>query len=403
MSSLTNKQILLGVTGGIAAYKSAELIRRLQDLGANVRVIMTPGAQEFITPLTLQALSGNPVHTQLLDPEAEAGMGHIELARWADLILIAPATADFIARLVNGNGDDLLSTVCLAAAAPICLAPAMNQAMWKSPATQDNLSQLAKRNIPCFGPASGTQACGDIGPGRMLEPNELAELTAQQFTCGALSGKSVVITAGPTREAIDPVRYISNHSSGKMGYALAQAAIDAGAKVTLISGPTNLSAPEHSHFIAIDSAQQMYDASMQALHECDLFIASAAVADYRPATLADQKIKKTGQDTMIIELVKNPDIVTAVAAHNPRPMTVGFAAETQDLITYARGKLERKHLDAVVANDVSQAGIGFNSDENAVTVVWPDREQVLGQRSKSQLARDLIEQFAQQLSPVTTP
>lgn len=403
MSSLTNKQILLGVTGGIAAYKSAELIRRLQDLGANVRVIMTPGAQEFITPLTLQALSGNPVHTQLLDPEAEAGMGHIELARWADLILIAPATADFIARLVNGNGDDLLSTVCLAAAAPICLAPAMNQAMWKNPATQDNLSQLAKRNISCFGPASGTQACGDVGPGRMLEPSELAELTAQQFTCGALSGKSVVITAGPTREAIDPVRYISNHSSGKMGYALAQAAIDAGAKVTLISGPTNLAAPEHSHFIPIDSAQQMYDASMQALHECDLFIASAAVADYRPATLADQKIKKTGQDTMIIELVKNPDIVTAVAAHNPRPMTVGFAAETQDLITYARGKLERKHLDVVVANDVSQAGIGFNSDENAVTVVWPDREQVLGQRSKSQLARDLIEQFAQQLSSVTKP
>jgi len=398
MSSLTNKQILLGVTGGIAAYKSAELIRRLQDLGANVRVIMTPGAQEFITPLTLQALSGNPVHTQLLDPEAEAGMGHIELARWADLMLIAPATADFIARLVNGNGDDLLSTVCLAAAAPICLAPAMNQAMWKSPATQDNLSLLEKRNIQCFGPASGTQACGDVGPGRMLEPNELAELTAQQFTSGALSGKSVVITAGPTREAIDPVRYISNHSSGKMGYALAQAAIEAGAKVTLISGPTNLSAPEHSQFISIDSAQQMYDASMQALNDCDLFIASAAVADYRPATLADQKIKKTGQDTMTIELVKNPDIVTAVAAHSPRPMTVGFAAETQDLITYARGKLERKNLDVVVANDVSQSGIGFNSDENAVTVVWPNREQVLEQRSKSQLARDLIDQFAQQLS-----
>ena len=278
----------------------------------------------------------------------------------------------------------------------------MNQAMWKSPATQDNLSLLEKRNIQCFGPASGTQACGDVGPGRMLEPNELAELTAQQFSSGALSGKSVVITAGPTREAIDPVRYISNHSSGKMGYALAQAAIDAGAKVTLISGPTNLSPPEHSQLIAIDSAQQMYDASMQALNDCDLFIASAAVADYRPATLADQKIKKTGQDTMTIELVKNPDIVTAVAAHSPRPMTVGFAAETQDLITYARGKLERKNLDVVVANDVSQSGIGFNSDENAVTVVWPNREQVLEQRSKSQLARDLIDQFAQQLSAPRT-
>ena len=394
MSSLTNKQILLGVTGGIAAYKSAELIRRLQDLGADVRVIMTPGAQEFITPLTLQALSGNPVHTTLLDPEAEAGMGHIELARWADLMLVAPATADFIARLINGNGDDLLTTVCLATAAPICLAPAMNQAMWKSPATQDNLAKLAERNIECFGPAEGSQACGDIGPGRMLEPDHLAQLTAEQFKTGALGGKSVVITAGPTREAIDPVRYISNHSSGKMGYALAQAAIDAGARVTLISGPTKLSAPEHSNFVSVESAQQMYDASMAALSDCDLFIASAAVADYRPATLAEQKIKKTGQDTMTIELVKNPDIVTAVAASNPRPMTVGFAAETQDVVTYARDKLKRKNLDLVIANDVSQAGIGFNSDQNAVTVVWPDREQSLSQRSKSQLARDLIDEIA---------
>jgi len=398
MSSLTNKQILLGVTGGIAAYKSAELIRRLQDLGADVRVIMTPSAQEFITPLTLQALSGNPVHTALLDPEAEAGMGHIELARWADLLLVAPATADFIARLVQGQGDDLLATVCLATSAPICLAPAMNQAMWKSPATQANLAQLAERNVSCFGPAEGSQACGDVGPGRMLEPTELAQLTAQQFSTGTLAGSSVVITAGPTREAIDPVRYISNHSSGKMGYALAQAAIDAGAKVTLISGPTNLAAPEHSECIRVDSAQQMHAAALASVSQCDLFIAAAAVADYRPAQLAEQKIKKTGQDTMTIEMVKNPDIVTAIANHRDRPMTVGFAAETQDVVSYARGKLERKNLDVVVANDVSQSGIGFNSDDNAVTVVWPDREQHLSQRSKSQLARDLMEAFAQALA-----
>lgn len=398
MSSLTNKQILLGVTGGIAAYKSAELIRRLQDLGADVRVIMTPAAQEFITPLTLQALSGNTVHTTLLDPEAEAGMGHIELARWADMMLIAPATADFIARLIGGKGDDLLTTVCLATSAPLCLAPAMNQAMWTNSATQANLALLAERKIACFGPAEGSQACGDVGPGRMLEPTELAELTAKQFATGSLSGKHIVITAGPTREAIDPVRYISNHSSGKMGYALAQAAIDAGAKVTLISGPTQLSPPKHSHVISVDSAQQMYEASMSCVTECDLFIAAAAVADYRPAALAEQKIKKSGQDTMTIELVKNPDIVTAVASSQPRPMTVGFAAETQDVVAYARGKLERKNLDVVIANDVSQSDIGFNSDNNAVTVVWPDKEQNLDQRSKTQLARDLIEQFSEALS-----
>ncbi|WP_439135420.1 bifunctional phosphopantothenoylcysteine decarboxylase/phosphopantothenate--cysteine ligase CoaBC [Pseudomaricurvus sp.] len=398
MSSLTNKQILLGVTGGIAAYKSAELIRRLQDQGANVRVIMTAAAQEFITPLTLQALSGNPVHTTLLDPEAEAGMGHIELARWADLLLVAPASADFIARLVNGKGDDLLTTVCLATAAPICLAPAMNQGMWHSPATQDNLAKLSQRKIVCFGPAEGSQACGDVGPGRMLEPTELANLTARQFVHGELSGKSVVITAGPTREAIDPVRYISNHSSGKMGYALAQAAIEAGAKVTLISGPTNLAPPERCHYIGIESAQEMYDASMRTLSDCDLFIAAAAVADYRPASAAEQKIKKTGQDTMTIEMVKNPDIVTAVAASQPRPMTVGFAAETQDVVGYARGKLERKNLDVVIANDVSQAGIGFNSDDNAVTIVWPGSEESLSQRSKAQLARELIERLADKLS-----
>lgn len=394
MSSLTNKQILLGITGGIAAYKSAELVRRLQDQGASVRVIMTPAAQEFITPLTLQALSGHPVHTTLLDPEAEAGMGHIELARWADLLLVAPASADFIARLVNGQGDDLLTTVCLATAAPICIAPAMNQGMWHNVATQDNLTRLTQRRITCFGPAEGLQACGDVGQGRMLEVAELVDLTARQFVHGELSGKSVVITAGPTREAIDPVRYISNHSSGKMGYALAQAAIEAGAQVTLISGPTGLTPPPRCQFVAVTSAQDMYEASMRVAGQCDLFIAAAAVADYRPVSVAGQKLKKTGQDTMTLEMVKNPDIVTAVAASQPRPMTVGFAAETQDVVHYARDKLQRKNLDVVIANDVSQSGIGFNSDDNAVTVVWPEAEETLSQRSKTQLARELITRLA---------
>ncbi|NIB39548.1 bifunctional phosphopantothenoylcysteine decarboxylase/phosphopantothenate--cysteine ligase CoaBC [Pseudomaricurvus alkylphenolicus] len=395
MSSLTNKQILLGVTGGIAAYKSAELIRRLQDQGASVRVIMTPAAQEFITPLTLQALSGNPVHTTLLDPEAEAGMGHIELARWADLLLVAPASADFIARLVQGQGDDLLTTACLATPAPLCLAPAMNQGMWSNLATQDNLKCLAERGIRCFGPAEGSQACGDVGPGRMLEPDQLVELAAAQFESGILAGRSVVITAGPTREAIDPVRYISNHSSGKMGYALAEAARDAGARVTLISGPTRLPEPERCRFVAVDSAEQMYQASLDALSDCDMFIASAAVADYRPANAAEQKIKKTGQDTMVLELVKNPDIVTAVAASDNRPFTVGFAAETQDVTSYARDKLVRKKLDVVIANDVSRGDIGFNSDDNEVTIVWPENEESLSPRSKTQLARDLIVRLAQ--------
>jgi phosphopantothenoylcysteine decarboxylase/phosphopantothenate--cysteine ligase len=397
MSSLTNKQILLGVTGGIAAYKSAELVRRLQDLGASVQVVMTPAAQEFITPLTMQALSGNPVHTELLNPEAEAGMGHIELARWADLILVAPATADFIARLVQGQANDLLTTLCSATAAPICLAPAMNQGMWANQANLDNVAILKQRGIRCFGPAEGSQACGDIGPGRMMEPEQLAQLTADQFQTGILSGKHVTITAGPTREAIDPVRYISNHSSGKMGYALAEAARDAGARVTLITGPTALAKPDRCTVVSVESAQQMYEASLQASPDSDVFIASAAVADYRPASLAEQKIKKTGQDTMSIELVKNPDIVTAVANSDSRPFTVGFAAETQDVVGYARDKLQRKNLDVVIANDVSRSDIGFNSADNAVTVVWPEREDELKLQSKTQLARELIAKIASAL------
>jgi len=400
MGSLSNKQILLGVTGGIAAYKSADLVRRLQDAGASVRVVMTRAAQEFITPLTMQALSGFPVHTTLLDPEAEAGMGHIQLARWADLVLVAPASADFIARLSQGMGDDLLTTICLATAAPIAIAPAMNQGMWHSESTQDNLALLAKRKVHIFGPASGGQACGDVGLGRMLEPLQLVEAASGLFKTGVLAGKKVVITAGPTREAIDPVRYISNYSSGKMGYALAQAAVEAGAQTVLISGPVTVSAPERVQLIKVDSAQQMLEASLVEAGDCDLFIAAAAVADYRPAQVAEQKIKKGGDDELTLRLIKNPDIVASIASLPQRPFTVGFAAESERLLEHARAKLERKKLDLVIANDITGEGIGFNSDDNAVTIVSHTREITLSQRSKQQLARELIAHIAQLVSSV---
>ena len=396
--SLANKQILLGVTGGIAAYKSADLVRRLQDAGARVQVVMTPAAQEFITPLTMQALSGNPVHTQLLDPEAEAGMGHIQLARWADLVLIAPATADFIARLSQGMGNDLLTSICLATAAPIALAPAMNQGMWHNAATQANLELLRTRKIHLFGPADGGQACGDIGPGRMLEPLQLVDAAASLFTTGSLAGKKVVITAGPTREALDPVRYLSNHSSGKMGYALAQAAAEAGARTILISGPTQLATPARVTRIDVVSANEMLDESLKAAEGCDLFIAAAAVADYRPAQQASQKIKKGTSDTMTLELVKNPDIVASIASLNPKPFVVGFAAESENLLEHARAKLTRKNVDLIVANNISDSRIGFNSDDNAVTLVDANSTTEISQRSKQQLARELIAHFAQTIT-----
>ncbi len=401
MSSLANKQILLGVTGGIAAYKSADLVRRLQDAGASVQVVMTPAAQEFITPLTLQALSGNPVHTQLLDPEAEAGMGHIQLARWADLVLIAPASADFMARLTQGMGNDLLTSICLATAAPIALAPAMNQGMWRNQATQTNLDLLIERKIHIFGPADGGQACGDIGPGRMLEPLQLVDATASLFATGSLAGKTLVITAGPTREAIDPVRYLSNHSSGKMGYALAEAAAEAGAKTILISGPTQLKTPPRVQRIDVTSAQQMFDASMAAADSCDVFIAAAAVADYRPAQAAPQKLKKGADESITLTLVKNPDIVANVAALPKRPFTVGFAAESENLLDYGRAKLVHKKLDLVIANNISDSRIGFNSDDNAVTVIDEHSSHELSQRSKQQLARELIALIARKVTAPT--
>ena len=397
MQRLSNKKIILGVTGGIAAYKSAELVRLLKGAGADVHVVMTQGAQEFITPLTMQALSGNPVHTTLLDPEAEAGMGHIELARWADLILIAPASANFIARLAQGQGDDLLTTLCLATNAPIAVAPAMNQAMWKDNNTQRNVKSLQSNNVVIMGPAHGEQACGDVGPGRMLEPAELTRLTANQFEHNSLTGQHVVITAGPTREPIDPVRYITNHSSGKMGYALAEAAAEAGASVTLISGPVNLNTPERVTRINVSTAQEMYEAAIEAAAQCDIFIASAAVADYTPITVADQKIKKH-PNSMTIELRPTIDIVASVAALDPKPFTVGFAAETQNVPGYAQGKLNKKKLNMIVANDVSVSGIGFNSDDNAVTLIWPKGQLDIPKASKRQLARSIIESISQHRS-----
>lgn len=395
MAHLFNRNVLLGVSGGIAAYKSAELIRQLQERGASVRVIMTRGAQEFITPLTLQALSGNPVHTELLDERAELGMGHIELARWADLLLIAPATADLLARLSIGRADDLLSTVALATAAPLMLAPAMNQQMWRDPATAANIETMTARGARIVGPTAGPQACGDVGPGRMEEPSVIADAAAGLFSTGLLTGRRVVITAGPTREALDPVRYISNNSSGKMGYALAQAAVDAGGITTLISGPVNLTPPDHTRILEVQSAEQMLKECLRLLPECDIFIACAAVADYRPARLEDQKIKK-GAEELELQLVRNPDIVAQVAASKCRPYTVGFAAETNDVLAYARDKMQRKNLDMIVANDVSDQTIGFNRDENAVTVLWHDGEQFLELASKNTIARQIVALIAQQ-------
>ncbi|MDN2659981.1 bifunctional phosphopantothenoylcysteine decarboxylase/phosphopantothenate--cysteine ligase CoaBC [Neptunomonas sp. CHC150] len=395
MHRLTNKQVILGITGGIAAYKSAELTRHLRAAGADVRVVMTPAATEFITPLTLQALSGNPVHTQLLDPEAEAGMGHIELARWADIMVIAPASADFMARLASGMGNDLLTTLCLATDAPICLAPAMNQAMWRSAQTQRNAKTLSTQGIKLWGPGIGDQACGDTGPGRMLEPLDIAARTAASFETGSLAGLRLTITAGPTREPLDPVRYISNHSSGKMGFSLAQAAVSAGAHVTLISGPVNLATPDHVTRIDINSAQDMLQAAKSDAAQCDIFIACAAVADYRPSAVAEHKIKKGKEEIMELHLIKNPDIVATIASKVNAPFTVGFAAETRDIVSYAQDKLVRKKLDLIIANDVSRTDIGFNSDDNAVTLVTADQVTELPMMRKRQLATSLIDHIAQ--------
>ena len=393
MCSLSNKRIIVGVTGGIAAYKSAEIVRRLQDRGADVRVVMTPGAEEFIRPLTMQALSGHPVHCGLLDEKAEAGMGHIELARWADLLLIAPATADFIATMVHGRADNLLGAIYLATSALVAVAPAMNQGMWRHPASLDNVEKLNQRGVTIIGPDSGIQACGDTGPGRMEQPDTIINQASDMFTSKSLQGKKVVITAGPTREALDPVRYISNHSSGKMGYALATAALDAGANVVLISGPVNLSIPERCQYLPVISANDMLLASLEYAKKADIFIATAAVADYRAVSIAENKIK-SDSDVLTINFEKNPDIVSTVATANESLFVVGFAAESTGVENYAKGKLKTKGLNAIIANDISRLDIGFNSDDNEVSWIDMDSSIAFSKRSKTQLSRDLIAQIA---------
>lgn len=386
---LENINIILGITGGIAAYKTPDLVRKLVAQGANVRVVMTQSAKEFVSLLALQAVSGNPVSDDLLNKDAEAAMGHIELARWADKLLVAPATANFMAKLTHGLADDLLSTLCLATPAPIYIAPAMNQQMWFADATQSNLQVLAQRNVRLLGPAQGQQACGDVGPGRMLEPQEITDLLAQESLDQVLAGKRITVTAGPTREEIDPVRYLSNHSSGKMGYALAIAAQKLGATVVLVSGPVNLHPPNDMQTISVTSAQQMHDAVMQSIHNCDIFIGCAAVADYRVQHKTHQKIKKSDSE-LTLTFIKNPDILNDVSHLDNAPFTLGFAAETQNLREYALGKLQRKKLNMIAANDVSDKTIGFNSEQNALTIFWEKGEQKLDVADKQMLAKQLM-------------
>jgi phosphopantothenoylcysteine decarboxylase/phosphopantothenate--cysteine ligase len=394
MTSSDRTRILLGVTGGIAAYKSPDLVRRLAERGADVQVVMTAAARQFVTPITFQAVSGRPTRDDLWDVAAEAAMGHIELARWAQLILIAPASANFLAKLANGLADDLLSTLCLATDAPVAVAPAMNRLMWVNAATQANVATLRARAITILGPAEGDQACGEEGPGRMLEPLELAErafgLIAQSRE---LEGLRVVVTAGPTREAIDPVRFISNRSSGRMGFATARAARAAGADVTLISGPVALDTPVGVRRVNVESAEDMYQAVHRELPSMDIFISAAAVADYRPPEIKAQKIKKTG-DTMHLDLVKAPDILSSVASSKRRPFVVGFAAETEKVEQHAREKLLKKNLDMIAANLVGE-GLAFDCEDNALLVLWPGEKRMIERAAKTDIARQLVALIAE--------
>jgi len=396
MMGLAGKKVLLGVSGGIAAYKTPELVRRLRDRGADVRVMMTEGAKAFITPLSLQAVSGYPVFDDLLDPAAEAAMGHIELAKWADLIVLAPATADLIARITAGMANDLVTTAVLATAAPVAIVPAMNQQMYRAAVTQENLVRLQARGLLIWGPDSGSQACGDIGPGRMLDPLAIVDHAVQWAApVNDLQHLNIMITAGPTREAIDPVRYISNHSSGKMGFAIAAVAAKRGARVTLVSGPVALPTPAGVKRVDVTSALEMQAAVMGEINAQHIFIASAAVADYRAIEIADEKIKKQDDDEKVsLQLIKNPDIVAGVAAlTQSRPFVVGFAAETQKVEEYARKKRARKNLDLICANDVSKAGHGFNSDTNALHLFWQEGEKTLPLSDKSLLGQLLIDEI----------
>jgi phosphopantothenoylcysteine decarboxylase/phosphopantothenate--cysteine ligase len=393
--SPTSLRILLGVTGGIAAYKSAELTRRFMERNADVQVVMTAGAQRFIAPLTFQALSGRPVRTDLWDPAAEAAMGHIELARWPTRIVIAPASADFLARLAHGLADDLLTTLCLATDAPITVVPAMNRLMWANVATQANVAILRQRGIAILGPGAGEQACGETGPGRMLEPLEIIEsvLAAARPGTGALQGRKVVVTAGPTRERIDPVRFITNRSSGKMGFAVAEAARNAGARVVIVSGPVNVPTPWGVERINVETAEQMLNAVNAQLPDTDVFIGAAAVSDYRAQEIAPEKIKKTS-DQISLPLTRTPDILATVAAGTPRPFVVGFAAETQNVERNALSKLEKKKLDMIAANQVGE-GLAFDCDDNALTIYWPGGQRELARAPKASLAADLIAVIAE--------
>lgn len=398
LENLQNKRILLGITGGIAAYKTPEIVRLMREYGAEVKVVMTDGATKFITPLTLQAVSSQRVHLDLLDLEAEAGMGHIELARWADIILVAPTSADALARINQGRADDLLSTVIRASNAPIVLAPSMNKIMWQDPAVQENVESLKRLKFRFIGPDSGLQACGDEGPGRMTNPIEIVEYISSQFSTGSLAGKHVLLTAGPTREKIDPVRYLSNFSSGKMGFALAEAAVEAGARVTLIAGPVGIEAPSNIKRVDVISADEMYEAVHEHVESSSIFISTAAVADFKPQEIKDQKIKKsTGHKELSLNLVENNDIIKSLSCSKHSLYIVGFAAETEDLLKNARKKLETKQLDMVVANDVSRDDIGFSSDDNEVKVLLPNSEKEIKKCTKQQLARHLISIIAEQV------
>lgn len=397
MKSLINRKILLGITGGIAAYKAAEIVRTLKKVGAEVRVVMTKSAQEFITPLTMQALSGNQVSTDLLDHNAEAAMGHIELAKWADAVLIAPCTADSIAKLSAGRGDDLLSTISLVHDGNLAIAPSMNQAMWSDERTQGNISFLNEKGISIFGPGDGQQACGDIGLGRMLEPLVIVEELAKLFDTGLLAGKELLITAGPTQEMIDPVRYISNKSSGKMGYAIAEVAKDAGAKVILISGPVKLKPPEGIIFESITSADEMYDAVMHYAPKADIFISTAAVADYKPKDSLKNKFKKQNTEDISIELKQNKDILSSVTDKYKTLYAVGFAAETEEIEENAKKKLLAKNLRVIVANDVSNQTIGFDSDDNEVTLISKKEKIVIKKTDKKRVAKKIIEFIAEDI------
>ena len=388
--------IVLGITGGIAAYKAPDLVRRLKERGADVQIVMTASAAEFVTDTALQAVSGRPVRSNLWDKEAERAMSHIELARWADVVLIAPATAEIMARIVSGGAPDLLTTICLATEAPLALAPAMNHVMRNNPATQANRKTLEERGVHILGPDVGSQACGETGAGRMLETGAIAAAVFDLGVShgeGLLAGRKVVVTAGPTRESIDPVRYVSNRSSGKMGYAIARAAIAQDAEVTLISGPVDLPEPPGVDVVRVTTAQDMYEATHAVIGQADIFIAAAAVADYRPATVSEQKIKKT-QEELTIDLVRCPDILASVAALDVAPFTVGFAAETQNVDDYALKKLENKGLDMIVANRVG-TDLGFDSDENAANVFWKDGEKRFPRAHKSELANELVELVAE--------